>query len=253
MRGSNGLATLQNFDYSQVIDAGARAAHERHPVFRPGDIMRFDGVWCTMTEGETNRLPQNSAQPMAPAADAVRSNLQSRSVVLVGLMGCGKSSVGKRLATRLGLPFVDADEEIVRAAGKSINEIFAEYGEAYFRDREQKVIARLLAAEQLVLATGGGAYMHPETRAGIREHGISIWLRAELPVLMKRVAKRDSRPLLKDGNPETVMRNLIAARYPTYAEADLTIESRDVPHDVIVNEILETLRSPLPLARQPRL
>ncbi len=174
--------------------------------------------------------------------DRLKASLGRRSLVMVGLMGCGKSSVGKRLASRLGLPFVDADDEIVRAAGQSINEIFAAHGEAYFRDGERKVISRILASGPQVLATGGGAFMTPETREAIREKGISIWLRAELPVLMKRVMKRDNRPLLKTGDPETVMRNLMDTRYPVYAEADLVVDSRDVPHDVIVNEILDILR-----------
>ena len=137
--------------------------------------------------------------------DAIRAGLGPRSLVLVGLMGCGKSSVGKRLAARLGLPFVDADDEIVKAAGQSINEIFAEHGEAYFRDGERRVIQRILAAGPQVLATGGGAFMNEETRATIRRSGISIWLRADLPVLMRRVLKRDTRPLLKTGDPDVAI------------------------------------------------
>ena len=171
--------------------------------------------------------------------------LGERSVVLVGLMGCGKSSVGRRLASRLGLTFVDADEEIERVAAKTIVEIFADHGEAYFRDGERRVIARLLASGPQVLATGGGAFINPDTRAKIREKGVSIWLRAELPVLMRRVSKRDTRPLLKTGDPETTMRDLMDKRYPIYAEADLTVESRDVPHDVIVNEIIAALKAKL--------
>lgn len=176
--------------------------------------------------------------------DIVKKRLGQRSIVLVGLMGCGKSSVGKRLAFKLGLPFVDADDEIERAAAKSINEIFADHGEALFRDGERKVIARLLRNGPQVLATGGGAYMHPETRRCVRENGISIWLRAELPVLMRRVMKRDTRPLLREGNPEATMRKLIETRYPVYAEADMTVESREEPHDVIVAEILNRLAAP---------
>lgn len=179
--------------------------------------------------------------------DRVRRALGRRSLVLVGLMGCGKSSIGKRLAARLGLPFIDADEEIERVAQKSISEIFADHGEAFFRDREAKVIARLLGSGPQVLATGGGAFITPETRQKIREAGLSIWLRAELPVLMRRVGKRDTRPLLKGTDPEQVMRSLMQARYPIYAEADLTIESRDVPHDGIVAEIIAAL------ARHPAL
>lgn len=179
--------------------------------------------------------------------DKVRRALGQRPLVLVGLMGCGKSSIGKRLSTKLALPFIDADEEIERVAQKSISEIFADHGEAFFRDREAKVIARLLGNGPQVLATGGGAFITAETRQKIREAGISIWLRAELPVLMRRVGKRDSRPLLKNGDPEQVMRDLMTARYPIYAEADLTVESRDIPHDSIVAEIIAAL------ARHPAL
>lgn len=167
--------------------------------------------------------------------------LADRSLVMIGLMGCGKSAVGRRLATKLGLPFVDADEEIEKAAGQSISDIFAEHGEAHFRDREAKVIARLLGNGPQVLATGGGAFMNTETRAAIASRGISIWLRAELPVLMRRVLKRNTRPLLRTEDPEAVMRRLMQERYPVYAAADVTVESRDVPHEVIVSEIVEAL------------
>ena len=179
--------------------------------------------------------------------EALLARLGERSIVLVGLMGCGKSSVGRRLASRLGLGFVDADEEIERVAAKSIVEIFADHGEAYFRDGERRVIARLLSSGPQVLATGGGAFINPETRANIRERGVSIWLRADLPVLMRRVSKRDTRPLLKSGDPEATMRDLMAKRYPIYADADITIESRDVPHDVIVNEVIAALKAKLAL------
>lgn len=183
--------------------------------------------------------------------ETVRTALGTRSLVLVGLMGCGKSSIGRRLATRLALPFIDADEEIERVARKSISEIFTDHGEAFFRDREAKVIARLLSGGPQVLATGGGAFMTEETRAQIREAGISIWLRAELPVLMRRVGKRDTRPLLKDSDPEAVMRRLMDARYPVYAEADITVESRDVPHEAIVSEIVNALTRHPALAQMP--
>lgn len=166
--------------------------------------------------------------------------LGTRSLVLVGMPGCGKSAVGRRLAPRLGLSFVDADEEIERAAGKTIMEIFADHGEAYFRDGERRVIARLLRSGPQVLATGGGAFMVQETRDNIRSSGISIWLRAELPLLLRRVLKRDTRPLLKDA-PETVMQKLIEERYPIYATADITVESRDVPHETIVGEVIAAL------------
>lgn len=179
----------------------------------------------------------------AQAAESVRAALGRRSLVMIGLMGCGKSAVGRRLASRLNLPFVDADEEIERAAGKSITEIFADHGEAHFREGERKVIARLLGNSPQVLATGGGAFMNPDTRGNIRKAGIAIWLKADLPVLMKRVAKRDTRPLLKNADPEATMRRLMAERYPVYAEADIIVESRDVPHEVIVNDVLAALRN----------
>ena len=174
-------------------------------------------------------------------AQQIRDWLGSRSIVMVGLMGCGKSSVGRRVASALSLPFIDADDEIERAAQMTIPEIFAQHGEDYFRAGERKVIARLLAAGPQVLATGGGAFMSPETRANVREMGVSVWLRAELPILMRRVMKRDNRPLLKAEDPEAVMRRLMDVRYPVYAEADLTIESREVPHEVIVGEVIRAL------------
>ncbi|MGE0697588.1 MAG: shikimate kinase [Hyphomicrobiaceae bacterium] len=176
-----------------------------------------------------------------PVPAEIKRRLGARSLVMVGLMGCGKSSIGRRLALRLDVPFLDADDEIERAAQKSIPEIFADHGEAHFRDGERRVIKRLLLSGPQVLATGGGAYMNPETRAAIRASGIAIWLKAELPVLMRRVMKRDNRPLLKVEDPETVMRRLMEARYPVYAEADLVAESRDVPHEVIVDEIVAML------------
>ncbi len=179
----------------------------------------------------------------------LRSRLASASIVLVGLMGCGKSSIGKRLAAKLMLPFVDADDEIEKVAAKSISEIFADQGEAFFRDREHKVINRLLLSGSQVLATGGGAFMHPDTRADIAKAGISVWLRAELPVLMRRVQKRDTRPLLKSGNPEMTMRRLMEARYPVYAHADLIVDSREEPHDLIVSEIVGRLVARLSATR----
>lgn len=174
-------------------------------------------------------------------ADMVRQKLHGRHVVLVGLMGAGKTSVGKRLAQRLGLPFVDSDQAIEDSARMTIPEIFELRGEAEFRAGERKVIARLLGEKQQVIATGGGAYMDAETRARIREHGVSLWLKAELPVLMRRVQRRSNRPLLKASDPEAVMRDLIARRYPIYAEADATIVSEEVPHDVMVQAALGAL------------
>jgi shikimate kinase len=148
--------------------------------------------------------------------------------------------VGRRLAARLELPFVDADEEIERAAGKPITDIFKDHGEPYFRDGERKVIARLLRSGPLVLATGGGAFMVAETQENIRQGGISIWLKAELSLLLRRVLKRNNRPLLEK-DPEGVMRQLMETRYPVYANADITVESHDLPHDAIIGEIIDAL------------
>ena len=173
---------------------------------------------------------------------ALIAALGQRSVVLVGMMGSGKSSIGRRLAGRLAIPFVDADAEIEEAAGMSIAEIFEHHGEPYFRAGEARVIARLLDHGPQVLATGGGAYMNRDTRAAIRQKGVSIWLKAELDVLMKRIKRRGDRPLLKNDDPAATLTALIAERYPVYAEADLTVLSRDVPHDTIVDEIIAALR-----------
>lgn len=171
----------------------------------------------------------------------VRQRLGNRPIVLVGLMGAGKTSVGRRLAEKLGIPFIDADQEIEAAAGQPIKDIFAEHGEAYFREGERRVIQRLLGNGAQVLATGGGAYMNDETRARIRAAGVSVWLKAPLPLLMKRVAKRHDRPLLQTEDPEAVMRDLMDKRYPIYAEADVTVESRDVQHGQMVNDVIRAL------------
>ncbi|MFN0217723.1 MAG: 3-dehydroquinate synthase [Hyphomicrobium sp.] len=175
------------------------------------------------------------------AVEIVKSKFAGRAIVLVGLMGSGKSSIGRRLAARLQWPFVDADDEIEKAAAKTINDIFTDHGEAHFRDGERKVIARLLGNGSQVLATGGGAFVNPETRRRIQQSGTSVWLRAELPVLMRRVLKRDTRPLLRKGDPEATMKALIESRYPIYAEADVTVDSRDEAHEVTVTEILNSL------------
>lgn len=187
----------------------------------------------------------------AKRAEEVVRRLGRRSLVMVGLMGCGKSAIGRRLANRLSLPFVDADEEIEKVAGMTISDIFGSYGEAHFRDREAKVIARLLGDGPQVLATGGGAFMSENTRHAIADRGISIWLKAELPVLMRRVAKRSTRPLLKTADPEAVMRRLMQERYPFYEGADVVVESQDVPHDVIVGEIVDALLKCEVLDRRP--
>ena len=178
---------------------------------------------------------------VAREAETVRARLQDRSIVLVGLMGAGKSSVGRRLAGKLGLPFIDADHEIEAAAGKSITEIFADHGEAYFREGERSVIARLLDSGAQVMATGGGAFINEETRQRIRRGGVSVWLKAGLPLLMKRVIKRSDRPLLRSEDPEAVMRRLMDQRYPVYATADVTVESRDVQHGQMVSDVVKAL------------
>lgn len=168
-----------------------------------------------------------------------------RTLALVGLMGAGKTTIGRRLAQALGLPFADADSEIVSAAGASIEEIFAQHGECEFRRGERQVIARLLAGPPHVLATGGGAFIDPRTRELMKSRAISIWLKAPLDVLMKRVARRDDRPLLKEDDPRAVMQRLMDERYPIYAEADLTIETGAGPHNAAVLEILAALRTRL--------
>jgi shikimate kinase len=181
----------------------------------------------------------------------IREGLGARSIVLVGMPGCGKSAIGRRLAARLELPFVDVDEEIERAAGKTIKEIFADHGEPYFRDGERRVIARLLGSGPQVLATGGGALLAEETRANIRRQGISIWVRADVPILVRRIMKRSNRPLFEGREPERVVKELMEARSPLYATADIAVESRDVPHDVIVEEIIEALTASPLLAEPP--
>ena len=178
---------------------------------------------------------------IAREAELVRQRLGQRPIVLVGLMGAGKTSVGRRLAEKLSIPFVDADHEIEAAAGKSIKEIFADHGEPYFREGERRVIQRLIGNGAQVLATGGGAYMNDETRQRIQESGISVWLRASLPILMKRVMKRQDRPLLQNEDPQAVMRGLMEMRYPVYALADVTVESRDVQHGQMVNDVIRAL------------
>ena len=179
----------------------------------------------------------------------LRSALAGRAVVLVGMMGSRKSSVGRRLANRLGMSFLDADTEIETAAGMTIPEIFAQRGEAEFRDGERRVISRILVTQApLVLATGGGAFMNAETRARVKELGVSVWLKAEPDVLMRRVRKRSNRPLLQTADPEATLRAMLAQREPVYALADLTIQSRDEPHEVIVGDIVAALERHLGLA-----
>ncbi len=176
-------------------------------------------------------------------ADPGRKAPASRAIALVGLMGSGKSTVGARVASALKRRFVDADAEIEAAASMTVSEIFERYGEPEFRALERRVICRLLAEPDLVIATGGGAFMDPQTRALMRERAVSVWLRAELDLLMKRVGKRGGRPLLQTADPRAVMADLMATRYPVYAEADLTIDSEDGPHDLTVRRVLDALEA----------
>jgi shikimate kinase len=173
----------------------------------------------------------------------ISAALGTRSVVLVGMMGAGKSTIGRRLSARLRLPFLDADTEIETAAGMSIPDIFETRGEPDFRDGEARVIARLLDSTSCVLATGGGAFMREETRHRIRDKAVSIWLKADAEIIMRRVKRRADRPLLQTEDPEATVGRLISEREPVYQNADLTIWSRDVPHEKIVDECIEALHA----------
>jgi shikimate kinase len=187
--------------------------------------------------------PQAAAS--LPHDAEISAALGKRCVVLIGMMGAGKSTIGRRMAARLRLPFVDADTEIEQAAGMSIPDIFETHGEPHFRDGEARVIARLLDSGPAVVATGGGAFMREETRGRIRDKAVSIWLKADADVIMKRVRRRSDRPLLQNADPEGTVSRLLGEREPVYATADLTILSRDVPHDKIVEECLEALHARL--------
>jgi shikimate kinase len=190
--------------------------------------------------------PVSSEERVEPAAqlrELAEGLVLDRTLALVGLMGAGKTTVGRRLAVALDLPFADADAEITTAAGQSIPEIFEQHGECEFRRGERQVIARLLEGSPHVLATGGGAFIDPRTRALMKEKAITIWLKAPLDVLMKRVAKRDDRPLLKEDDPRAVMQKLMDERYPIYAEADVTVESSAGPHNTAAAAILNALRA----------
>jgi len=191
-----------------------------------------------MVNGAVQKPAENG-----PELAVVRA-LGSRSIVLVGMMGAGKSSIGRRLAGRLGIPFIDADSEIESAAGMTIPEIFDKHGEPYFRAGEARVIARLLANGPQVLATGGGSLMDAQTRALIGEKGVSIWLKADIDVLLKRTKRRNDRPLAEK------IKGLLPAREPLYAQADIIVQSRDEPHDTIVDEIMVRLPRHLGLGRE---
>ncbi len=186
-------------------------------------------------------MSRNPKSPAPIASPAKAASIRDRSIVLVGLMGSGKSTVGRRLASRLGMRFADADDEIERAADMTIADIFERFGEAHFRDGERRVIARLLGGKPMVLATGGGAFINPETRALILQSSLCIWLDADIATLVERVGRRSHRPLLKNRNPAEVLRDLAAIRNPIYAEAHLRISSASTPHDHTVRSILEAL------------
>ncbi len=179
--------------------------------------------------------------PPATAPSALRTRLGTRSIVLVGMPGSGKSSIGRRLAHHLGLEFIDADQEIEAAAGMSIGDIFSQHGEPYFRAGEARVIARLLEKGPQVIATGGGAFVNSDTRALIRVRAVSVWLKAEVDLLLRRVKRKNDRPLLRVADPEAVLKSLLAEREATYAEADITVTSLDVPHEAVVEAMVKAL------------
>ena len=184
-------------------------------------------------QGATKSQPDSAAESAAKGL--------TKSIVLVGLMGAGKSCIGRKLAEATGLPFVDADAAIEEAAGCTIPEIFEMHGEAAFRDGERKVIARLLQEGPQILATGGGAFMDPDTRAAIKASATSIWLRADVDLLVKRTSRRNTRPLLKTGDPREILAGLIEKRYPIYAEADVVVDSEDGPPEVTLGKVLDAL------------
>lgn len=188
--------------------------------------------------------PAGASAPVAglPSLGA-REALQDRPIALVGMMGAGKTVVGRRLAARLGLDFIDSDHEIETCARATIPELFARHGEAYFREREAKVVSRLVAEGRRVIATGGGAFMHPATRALLKARCITVWLKADAEVLMRRVRKRPNRPLLQTPDPEATLRHLMDLRYPVYAEADLTVLSREGPHEQVVDDVLGAIEA----------
>ncbi len=196
-------------------------------------------------------MTQDTKRGDAGAMERIRAGLGRRSIVFVGMMGAGKTTLGRRVAARLDLPFADVDVEIEKAAASTVSEIFARHGEAYFRDGERRVISRLLAEGPQVLATGGGAYMNAETRAAIQRAGVSVWIEADPGVLYQRLKHKTNRPLLQTADPEGTLRRLVAERYPVYALADITVPSRDVSKDVMTEEILATLDDHFAHARLP--
>lgn len=206
--------------------------------------------------GSTPAEIKEPALPRAPRPQQLRDEvlalLGPRPIALVGMMGAGKTTVGRRLAARLGRRFVDSDEEIERAAGMSIEDIFRLHGEADFRSGEERVIARLLRQGGIVLGTGGGAFISADTRALIKSEALSVWIKADVDVLFDRVSRRANRPLLKTANPRQTLAELVERRYPIYAEADLTVVSRDVPQDQVANEVIDAILAHLRRATRPQ-
>ncbi len=178
-----------------------------------------------------------------PALAGIKDRLEGRSIVLVGLMGAGKTAIGRRVAQALGLDFVDSDHEIETVSRMTIPELFERYGEPEFRALEERVVTRLVRDRSQVVSTGGGAYMNPNTRAAIAENGISVWLKADLDTLMARVAKKPNRPLLKAPDPRAVFETLMAERYPVYAQADITVMTRDVKREEIMSEVIQAIEA----------
>jgi len=213
--------------------AGCKRRYDFNPLRFKSETAKTMSI-IEIETGMTKNITRNGL-------DLIRSKLGTKSIVMIGLMGAGKTTVGRRLAQRLELPFIDADHEIERAAGMSVSDIFEQHGEDHFRDGERKVIARLLSNGPQVLATGGGAFMDAETRENIADTGLSLWLKCSHKLLMKRVRKRGGRPLLEADNPDAVMQELMGKRYPVYGLADLSIVSRDVSHSTIVNDAIRAL------------
>ncbi len=224
--------------------------HVRHFVARHSGNGIGGGsmvAWNAASAVSSDEMSEKAAPAHASATQEaeIAAALGARSIVLVGMMGAGKSTIGRRLSARLGLPFLDADAEIEAAAGMSIADIFESRGEPDFRDGEARVIARLLESGPVVLATGGGAFLRQETRERIRDRAVSIWLKADADIIMRRVKRRSDRPLLQTADPELTVGRLIGEREPFYRQADLTVWSRDVPHEKIVDECLEVLHARL--------
>ncbi len=204
------------------------------------DRMAGESLKALMSGGRTG-VSRTEGGARQSRARALANRLGGRPLVLVGMMGAGKTTVGRRLANRLGRQFIDSDEEIERAAQMTIPEIFEQRGEPEFRAGEMRVIARLLRESDIVLATGGGAFVNPETRALVKAEAISVWLKADLDVLFERVSRRSNRPLLKTADPRGTLEKLIADRYPVYEEADVTVMSRDVPQDNVAADVVSAV------------